>query len=60
MRRSSLVVVCVVVAGLLMSGLAVADPGVVSGTVTAEATGEPVAGACVTVFDDRTELHATG
>lgn len=32
-------------------GHATADPGIVSGTVTAESTGQPVAGACVTVFD---------
>lgn len=51
MRRSLLLALCVLLSGLLTAPPATADPGVVTGVVTAEATGQPVAGACVTLFD---------
>jgi len=50
-KKSLLGAVCVLVAGLFAAAPAAADPGVVSGVVTAVATGQPVAGACVTLFD---------
>lgn len=57
MRRLPLVAAGALISGLLTAFPAVADTGVVSGVVTAEATGEPVGGACVTLFDlDLTEV----
>jgi hypothetical protein len=54
-NKSLLLLVCVLVAGLFTAAPAAADPGMVSGVVTAAATGQPVAGACVTLFD--TDQH---
>lgn len=51
MRKLLFPAVCLLVSGVVTAGPAVADPGVVSGVVTANATGQPVAGACVTLFD---------
>jgi hypothetical protein len=59
-KKSLLFPVCVLVAGLLTAAPAAADPGVVSGVVTAEATGQPVADACVTLFDTDQQETAAG
>jgi hypothetical protein len=59
-KKSLWLSVCVLAAGLLSAAPAAADPGVVSGVVTAAASGQPVAGACVTLFDTDQREVASG
>ncbi|MFD5090723.1 collagen binding domain-containing protein [Amycolatopsis thailandensis] len=58
MKRSWVLAAVIPIAALLTAGPAAADEGVVSGVVKAAGTGEPVAGACVTLFD--LDLKETG
>ncbi|MBB5850220.1 carboxypeptidase regulatory-like domain-containing protein [Amycolatopsis umgeniensis] len=58
MKRALFLTAAIPIAALLMSGPAMADQGVVSGVVKAADSGEPVPGACVTLFD--LDLKETG
>ncbi|RSN27300.1 hypothetical protein DL990_29295 [Amycolatopsis sp. WAC 01416] len=58
MKRALFLAAAIPIAALLTTGPAVADEGIVSGVVKAAGSGEPIAGACVTLFD--LDLKETG
>lgn len=58
MKRALFLAAAIPIAALLTTGPAAADEGIVSGVVKAADSGEPVAGACVTLFD--LDLKETG
>ncbi|WP_410652422.1 collagen binding domain-containing protein [Amycolatopsis sp. cmx-4-54] len=58
MKRVLFLAAAIPIAALLATGPAVADEGIVSGVVKAAGSGEPIAGACVTLFD--LDLQETG
>ncbi|MGW4132416.1 MSCRAMM family protein [Amycolatopsis japonica] len=58
MKRALFLAAAIPIVALLTTGPAMADEGIVAGVVKAADSGEPVAGACVTLFD--LELKETG
>ncbi|OXM50476.1 MSCRAMM family protein [Amycolatopsis alba] len=60
MKRSLVLAAAIPIAALLTAVPAAADEGVVSGVVKAADTGEPVAGACVTLFDPDSNETGSG